>query len=155
MNNYIKLIQPLLNSAALALFLFVIPVAMASDSERHQRINNIDVYLGVIPSQLALEHPEMHKKNSPSRHDYHVLVALYDINTGLRIKNAEVKASVSDSALTFEEKTLDPMHIYDALSYGNFFSMSVPGKYKIQIEIQRAGMSQAEKASFVYQRPND
>lgn len=155
MNNHLKMLRMLFCSIIFAIPLFVIPVAVAADSERHQLVGNVDVYLGIVPSQVAVEHPGMHRRNRPNRHDYHVIIALYDHKTGLRIKKATVKATVSDSALTFEEKTLDVMHIYDALSFGNFFRMSVPGQYRIKIEIYQNDTGNPVVASFVYQRPKD
>jgi hypothetical protein len=156
MNDYLNPLFSKLFSSILVVCFIALPVAMASDSERHQQVNGMDVYFGVIPSQLAADdHPDMHGINAPARHVYHVLVALFDRKTGNRIKDAQVIANVSDSALTEESKSLDVMHTNGIISYGNFFRMSVPGRYNIRVEIQHPGADGIAAANFVYQRPRD
>jgi hypothetical protein len=156
MNNYLKpLFSKLFGSIFIVCFI-ALPVAMASDSERHQQVNGMDIYFGVIPSQLAAgDHPGMHGINAPGSHVYHVLVALFDSKTGNRIKNAKVSANVSDSALTEKSKLLDIMHTNGIISYGNFFRMSVAGRYNIRVEIQHPGADGIAAANFIYQRPRD
>lgn len=46
MNDYLKPLCSKLCSSILAVFF----IAMASDSERHQQVNGMDVYLGVLQS---------------------------------------------------------------------------------------------------------
>ena len=156
MDDYLKPLCSKLCSSILAVCFIAIPIAMADDSERHQQVNGMDVYLGVIPSQLAAgDHPDMHEINAPTHHVYHILIAIFDSKTGNRIKDANVSANVSSSALTEKSKILDAMHTNNAISFGNFFPMSVPGKYTIRVEIQHPDMDGAATANFVYQRPRD
>lgn len=156
MNDYLKPLCSKLCSSILAVFFIAIPIAMADDSERHQQVNGMDVYLGVIPSQLAAgDHPDMHGINAPGHHVYHVLVAIFDSKTGNRIKNAKVSANVSDSALTEKSKSLDVMHTNNAISFGNYFPMSTPGQYRIIVKILRPGMHETSTANFIYLRPRD
>jgi hypothetical protein len=156
MIDYLKPICLKLFSSILAVCFIAMPVAMASDSERHQQVNGMDVYLGVIPSQLAAsDHFDMHGINVSGRHVYHVLVAIFDSKTGKRISDAAVQATVTDHALTTAEKVLGAMHTDGAVSYGNFFRMSVPGQYRIRVEIQHPDIGNTAAANFVYQRPRD
>lgn len=131
------------------------PAAYGSDSERHQRIGGMDIYLGVIPAQLVTNHAGMHDGMKGKRHVYHVLVALFDDGSGTRITDATVWATVTDHALSATKKTLGPMHTADAVSFGNFFRMDAPGRYHIMLEIQRSGPGHPAKAGFVYRRPKD
>jgi len=137
--------------------LIAIPVAYADDSQRHQRISGMDIYLGVMPSQLVLsKYPEMHTINNPSRHIYHVLIALFDSKTGDRIKGATVIANVSPSAASATaNKKLEVMKTYGAISYGNFFNMNTPGQYRITVDIQHSRIAETAVANFIYQRPED
>ena len=156
MNDYLKAIISKLLVSILAISLVAVPAAIASDSERHQQVNDMNIYLGVVPSQLAASnHPEMHGINESSRHVYHVLIALFDSETGDRIKDAKVKATVSASALAEEHKVLEVMQTNGAISFGNFFNMPVPGQYRIEVEIQHSKMHGTAITNFVYQRPRD
>ncbi len=129
--------------------------AAAADSERHQRVDGMDVYLGVMPSQMTMDHPGMHSMERGMSHRYHVLVALFDSGTGKRITDATVKATVSALGLATTEQQLEPMHMGGVLSYGDYFQMSDPGRHRILIEIQRAGMQRTSRAHFIYNRPQD
>lgn len=141
--------------AIATVLLLTTPAVWASDSERHQHIGGMDIYLGVVPAQMTAHHPDRHAPRLGKRHVYHVLVALFDGNSGERITDAEVQATVTDHALTALKKRLVPMHMDDALSYGHFFRMELPGRYDIAIEIQRVDSNQPISAAFIYRRPKD
>ncbi len=159
----------------LAAFLVNVSAAVAADSERHQRVDGMDVYLGVMPSQMIMKHPRMHGivglpqdqqltlPDQPhiqgmvpaSTHRYHVLVALFDSASGKRITDAKVAATVQAPGLTAKEQKLEPMHTEGALSYGYHFLMLNPGQYKILIDIQRPGAERLTRVNFIYARPRD
>ncbi|MEW5756287.1 MAG: hypothetical protein AB1810_08275 [Pseudomonadota bacterium] len=133
----------------------VTPMALASDSERHQTADGMDIYLGVIPSVFITEHPDMHGK-SKKQHRYHVLVALFDSITGERITNAKVRARVSLLGLVGPEKTLEAMNNHNVMSYGNYFMMTDPGQYRIEFRIKRTAEQKEETlVRFLYRRPGD
>ncbi len=133
--------------------LFAANLAIADDSERHQQVDGLSVYLGVIPAQLTQEHPGMHGGASDKEHRYHLLVALFDARSGERITDAKLKATVSSLGLGGSTKALEPMRD-EPLSYGNYFIMHKPELYRIRVEIRR-GDSKPSVASFVFQRPRD
>lgn len=139
----------------LAAALTIASTAYASDSERHQSSGGMDIYLGVVPSQLAAHHPDIHGTKPGKRHIYHVLVALFDSETGKRITGATVWATVTDHAMTATKKRLAPMHMDDAMSYGHSFRMDLPGRYHIMIDIRRSDGSRPVRADFIYRRPKD
>lgn len=62
---------------------------------------------------------------------------------------------MTDHALTATEKRLTPIHMDDAISYGHFFRMGLPGRYHIMIDIRRSDGSQPVRADFIYRRPKD
>ena len=127
--------------------------ASAADSQRHQQIDGMDIYFGVVPAQIT-QNSSMHGGSPKGQHRYHVLLALFDSETGVRIDNANVKASVAPLGMLAEEKALEPMP-GGVLSYGNYFVMHEPGYYQIIFDIQRTRGGNKSVAKFVYQRPRD
>ncbi len=128
--------------------LFAASLVMAGDSERHLQVDGMNVYLGVIPAQLTSE--KMHNSATSKEHNYHVLIAVFDSKSGARITDAKLKATVAPLGLGGHSKELEVMP-GDALSYGNYFVMHKPGRYRILVEIQRGETT--SMAHFVYQRP--
>ena len=130
-------------------------LAVAADSQRHQRIDGMDIYFGVIPAQMTQsQRSNMHGGADNTEHRYHVLLALFDSKSGERISDASANASVARLGMTGETKVLEPMP-GGVLSYGNYFVMHKPDYYRIGFEIQRAKGGDKTVAKFVYQRPRD
>ena len=142
------------NVLAISCFLLFISHAVADDSQRHQQVGGMDVYLGVIPAQLTQEHPKMHGGASSKEHRYHVLIALFDSESGKRITEAEVTATVSPLGRLGKKMTLGPMH-GKALTFGNYFTLHKPELYRIKVKIKRDKEASVMMANFVYQRPRD
>ncbi len=135
-------------------FLFAANLAIAADAERHQQVDGMNIYLGVIPAQLTQEHPGMHSGGADKKHRYHVLVALFDIKSGKRITDAKIKATISPLGMGGDTKELEPMHS-KLLSYGNYFTLHRPELYRIRVEIQRKESEGSSVANFVFQRPRN
>jgi len=134
--------------------LFCAGPAVAADSERHQQVDGMDIYLGVMPAQLTREHPGMHGSKADREHSYHILVALFDSKTHIRITDARVKATVSLLGMGGTTKELEPMR-GEPLSYGNYFTLHEPEIYRIKIMIQRGDSKHRSVAEFAYRRPGD
>lgn len=151
--RYFKIALHLVLGGIAALFL---TGAFAADSATHKVVNGVDIYLGVLPAEMILGHPHTHTEPGmhggvpAGEHRYHVMVALFDAATGKRITGAQVKATVSELALSGTEKTLEPMLIADTISYGNYFIMSRTGIYRIRVQVRRSGVAQAIEAEFEY-----
>lgn len=151
---YFKTSLHVVMSGIMALFL---TGAFAADVPTHKVVNGVAIYLGVLPSEMIMGHPHshtdagMHGGVPVGEHYYHVMVALFDATTGKRITGAQVKARVSELALSGTEKKLEPMLIADTISYGNYFRMSGTGIYRIQVQISHSGVAQAIEAEFEYQ----
>lgn len=152
--RYFKISLYAIMSVIAALFL---NGAYAADVPTHKVVDGMAIYLGVLPSEMVLGHPHSHTEAGmhggvpAGKHQYHVLVALFDAASGKRIANAQVKARVSELALSGAEKKLEPMHIADTITYGNYFRMSSAAIYRIQVQIRRLGMAQTIEAEFEYQ----
>jgi len=141
-----------------AILLLAVPTAFAAqDAGRHQVIEGISIYLGVLPIQMAQN--EADELNLPSKvykekQRYYVLFAMFDQASGKRIVNASVKARVQAlGGLDFSEKELKPIHIEKLISYGNYFHMADPDLYHITLWITRPGSGKPVSGRFDYRRP--
>lgn len=88
--------------------------ARAADSEYHKVVDGAVVYLGVVPTHIVHDQPGITPMHGgvPGRTAYHhVMIALFEEQTGKRIKDAEVTASVQELDLAAERKRLEPMEI--------------------------------------------
>jgi len=143
----------------LAMLLAFAPMVQAQDAERHQLIDGLSVYLGVLPIQMAAN--EADELQLPAavyskKHRYYVLFALFDADSGRRITDASLKARVQAlGGLDFSEKKLKPIHIEQMVSYGNYFHMADEDTYHIRVWIRRAGQAQPVSGMFVFRRPKD
>ena len=123
------------------------------------RAAGMELFYGVIPAAIILGHPEGHAERK--MHDgvpkgggqHHLLISIFDSKNGERIGNAAVKAKVAEVGLGGQEKTLEPMPFAGSVTYGNYFSMSAPGPYRIEIEILQPGAISPVKTGFEYSHP--
>ncbi|MDH5444963.1 MAG: hypothetical protein OEY52_05360, partial [Gammaproteobacteria bacterium] len=109
-----------------ALMLNILPVR-AADNPLHRLVDGVDIYLGVIPAEMIKGHPRHHPEGTmhggiPAGTHYHVMVALFDAKTGKRIDNASITASIKGAAAE-SRKTLEPMLVSGARTFGNYFTM--------------------------------
>ena len=146
--------MPYRNLSVFFCLLFAASLVLAGNSERHQQVDGMDIYLGVIPAQLTQEHSGMHGSEADRKHSYHILVALFDSKSRKRITDARVKATVSLLGMGGSTKELEPMRD-EALSYGNYFTLHEPELYRIKFEIRRGDSKHLSVAKFVFQRPRD
>jgi hypothetical protein len=105
--------------------------AFAADVPTHKVVDGVAIYLGVLPSEMVLGHPHSHTEAGMhggvpvGEHRYHVLVALFDAASGKRITDAQVKARYLSSPVRRQRK-LEPMHIADTITYGNYSGCPAP-----------------------------
>jgi len=78
------------------------------------------------------------------------MVAVFEAASGARIGDAVVTAQVGKLGLTPVRKRLEPMAIAGAMSYGNYFALSSPGPYRIELHIVRPGVVRPTVATFTY-----
>ena len=130
----------------------------ASDTAQHRVVQGVEIYFGMLPSEIFHGHPKEHPEGTMhggvpvTANSYHLLVALFDPATGKRIGDAEVTAWVSESDKPGSPKKLEPMLMLGAASYGNYFNMPSPGPYQIHVQIRRPGISGVIEAEFDYLR---
>jgi hypothetical protein len=113
--------------------------ATADTGSGSKTVDNVEIYLGLIPAEMIRGHPAQHAEASmhggrPSASgEYHVLIALFDAASGARITNAETTARVPEIGLGGEEEKLEPMEIAGTVTYGNYFRMAGNGPFRIAL----------------------
>lgn len=137
----------------LLFLMFATTVTIADESQRHQKVDGLSVYLGVIPAQLTQKHYKMHGGIIKDEHNYHIVIAIFDEKEQKRITTAKVKATVSILGMSGKSKILEPMH-GELLSYGNYFKMSDATLYRIKVDITRKTKVETV-ANFTFNRPKD
>lgn len=119
-------------------------------------VDGVAIYFGVVPSEVIVGHPKGHEERAMhggapgTAHRHHVVVALFDEATGRRVENAKVSASVTEPGRASQDKALDPMTIAGTLTYGNYFTMSGRGPYRIRVSATLPGFTRPYVADFDY-----
>lgn len=132
--------------------------ALADIEVPYKRIGDLAVYLGVIPAAMLRghdsQHPEAQMHGAPPRgvHAYHIVIAIFDAETGRRIEDAQVTAIVSGLGHVGRTSIrLEPMVIARTVTYGNFVELSGVDRYTIVVEIRRPGHPTPQRVDFTYE----
>jgi len=129
--------------------------AAAAETGNRQVVDGVAVYFGLFPAELVRGHPREHPESGMHGGtpvgESHVLIALFDAKTGQRIEGAAVTATVTGPKRLKLSKTLEPMTVAGALTYGNYFYLTGPGPYRIAV---RARLPDAREvtATFTWAR---
>lgn len=128
----------------------------AADDTLYKTADGIAVYVGVVPAEIvkgpappAGERP-MHGGIPTGRLEYHIVAALFDANSGVRVEDATVKAQVSGLGLAGPSKTLERMEIAGTSTYGGFFNFPGRDLYTIELTITRPGVEHPAILDFHY-----
>jgi hypothetical protein len=142
-------------SAACAAVLALSPAAYAAGDVR--AVGGLKIYLGIVPAAIVQGHhppahlqSKMHGGVPRGRDRHHVMVAVFDAATGARIDDAVLTATVGVPGLAPVRRRLEPMAIVGAMSYGNYFALSSPGPYRIELHIVRPDADRPTVATFTY-----
>lgn len=124
----------------------------AQGAEQRLVVDDMEVYYGVVPAELVQKRldkttEEMHAKRV-RKTSRHLVVALVDKDSGQRISDANVSATVTPLGLAANQKQLEPMRINDTTTYGNFFDFPVEGA-RVVLHISRPNRP-SHDASFEY-----
>jgi hypothetical protein len=120
-----------------------------------QRTADFVVYFGIMPAELAQSRLAAHPTPAPA-HDappfladtHHVIVAVFDARSGERVTDATVQARHEPGRGVATEKSLVPMPLGDALSYGNTFVVPDGTNHRFVLSI-RQGARDA-RVEFTY-----
>ena len=139
--------------AALSM-IFVLSGSAAAQPPR--AVEGLTISLGVVPAEVVAEHapthvdPGMHG-DIPWGEDWkHVMVAVFDAQTGARVTGAEVTATVIAPDGGSVRRRLEPMVLGGTITYGEYFRMPAPGVYRIRVEVRRSDVPGTVETEFEY-----
>ena len=129
--------------------------AVAAGGEDYKVVEGMTVYLGVVPASVIREHAKDYPADVsgavPSGAEQrYVTIALFDANNGQRITDAVVTARVAGATQASAEKSLKPVTVAGAMTYGDYFPMAGGGTYKVTVHIHRPGLPNVVQAEFQY-----
>lgn len=146
----------LLSGAALA----ALPAALRAQGVEDANTLTVDgilAYLGVLPAAIVRGHPRAHPESAmhggvpDGRHQYHVILALFDAASGQRVETAKVALTLMGLGHTGGTRLeLEPMAIADTVTWGTF--VELPGKdvYEMTFEVRTEGRKDAVVFPFRY-----
>ena len=125
-------------------------VATATETDLSKTAGGVTVYLGIVPAEIvkglpsgsATERP-MHGRTPKGPHEYHVVAAVFDATSGVRVSDAVVTAEVSGLGLSGAKKKLEPMQISGTTTYGGFFDLPGFDLYTVKLTVERSGAGPA------------
>ena len=139
----------------------VLPVASpGGEHETYKEVGGVAIHIGIMPADMIRirqsgEHSgyNMHGGIPKGAHRDHLVVALFEGDTGKRITNARVTATMAEIGLAGRTKELDVMEINGTVTWGNYFYLPNHEAYRVIVQIQRPGVSGAIEASFMHRHP--
>lgn len=130
------------------------PAAAARTAPRYKTVDGMQVHLGIVPAarlrRLAPDSPErtMHGGVPSGSGYYHLNVSLLDAASKAPIGNAKVLVHVAQAGMSAQSKTLEPVTLHDAPSYGIYVRMQGKSDYRITVRIQKGDASPPLEAAF-------
>ena len=125
-----------------------------------QTVDDLTIYLGVVPAAVTRGHAPQHPERSmhggvarPGLHDVHLLVAVFSRPTGQRVTNAAVTARLHGTGSNRWTVPLTPMTINGALTFGGCTSLGTEEALMISVDVTRPGRSSGTRtmtAQFRY-----
>lgn len=127
---------------------------MAAEVKQPIVAGDLEIFYGVMPAEILRVHPSDHAERTMhggvpgARNTYHLIVSLFDTKKRSRIVNAQVQARVTEAGLTPQTKPLQTMVITGAVTYGNYFTMTAPGPFRITLDITQPHGGPPVQVSF-------
>lgn len=131
--------------------------ASADEIETSKTVDGLTVYLGVLPAAMIQGHAEAHEESTMhdgvprGAHAYHVMVAIFDAQSGERVDDARVEAELTPLGLAPVKRPLEVMEIADVVTYGNYFTMPGDDYYRIVVSISRPQGTRPVLVEFRYE----
>ncbi len=128
-------------------------------ADQPQTVDGMTVYVGVLPAAMVSGHPPEHPEEAMhggvprGKHQFHLLVALFDAGSGERITGAQIEAGVAEIGLSGTRRRLEPMAIAGTETYGGYFELDGDNPFRIALEIRRPDATRASRAEFEYRHP--
>lgn len=132
-------------------------VSAASDEGQYKESGGLAVYLGILPAEMVKGHKAGHQEATMhggvpgGRHEYHMLVAVFEAASGERVVDADVTATISGLGHVGGSRLqLEPMEIENTVTYGNFVDFPGSDIYEIKIVVKRPGIPPFVSMQFNY-----
>ncbi len=132
---------------------FALGPALAVDGYRSA--GGLNVYLGIVPAAVVRGHPTVHAESTmhggagTARHQQHIVVAVFDAQSGARVENAQVSARIGGLGHVGEQSVrLDPMKIANTITYGGFVTIPGNDRYDVVVDITIPGRSRPVSVTF-------
>ena len=128
--------------------------AAAEHEPSHRTVGSYSIYAGVVSAGVMAfrqDHGElrMHGGVPAGLDQHHLLVGLFEQKSGARVTDAEISVRFTGPRGT-EEKELLHVPLGGEIAYGNFFRMRPDERYRIDLNIRRAGAAGTVEAAFEY-----
>lgn len=147
--------RPLLLRGATVILALMLAVASAQADNGYQMADGLAIYLGIVPASVVRGHPSSHAERTmhggagTQRHQQHIIVAVFDAETGKRIENADIEATIAGLGHVGHQRIkLEPMTIANTITYGAFVNLSGDDRYEIAIDIVVRDRSRPVSAKF-------
>jgi hypothetical protein len=153
--NYLRTAFGLALAAVVMLFA---GAAAADHSSGYKAADGLMIYYAVIPAEVLRAYPKgspeaiAHQKIPRGKNVEHLLVAVFEGKSMARISDARVTVRVRETGMGWSKKRLEPMMLYNASTYCNFFTFDNHALYTIVIEVRRPGSSAVVTTEFKYKR---
>lgn len=136
---------------------------LGAEPAEKQSAGDLTVFLTLTPSRIVDD--DRHRKEVQKLHGgvpmwgnpYHVIASVFDANSGKRLDDVDVRASVfwRESRLAGGHKQLQPMLIEGQKSWGHFFNVPAGDPFRIRLDIRRDPKGPVVTMEFPYkQRPH-
>jgi len=141
-------------SAVVATGLMAFSPSVLAEHAREAHANNgVVMHLGIIHARVLAANPTVVPKGHPiksGKHDFHVLVSLYDHKTGQNISDALVKAKISPLTAGGVQREMHLMTSSGFVTYCNYFKMRPQVTYSIDVVVKRPDNEDAT-SRFIHQ----
>ena len=152
-SNHLKGILVSLLAVLLAGF---VTATSAAGLGMSQEVDDMTVHLGVMPTDRLATHPELLPKGHPAppsgKDMYHLLFAVFNNVTGVRITDAKIEATVIPLGLAGRTKSMMPGAPAGMVTYCNYFQLTSGDSYVVKVEIRLKGKQVARMGKFKLQR---
>lgn len=119
-------------------------------------VDDLKIYLGVLPAALVRGHKAelaaaVHAGLPPrSLHNMHLLVAVFDKNTGARLRGIRVVARIHGTNQNRWNVRLAPMTVNGALTFGGYTNLGAEENVMISVDVARPNRKHVTTAQFQY-----
>lgn len=121
-------------------------ISPVRSEDGYQTADGLAVYLGIMPAAMLRGHPGNHEEGAmhggpgSGRHQQHIVVAVFDADSGDRVEDASVALTVSGLGHVGHRRiALEPMVIAGTVTYGEFIDFPGSDRYEIAVEVSVPG----------------